>query len=82
VHVAEHLALTASAVLAGRSIGVTTLFGTLAPGPLLWTIRPIAHLLLNTVATVLAAVAVGHWLTDRARPHRQPDALRAPVSSS
>jgi hypothetical protein len=66
LHVVEHVALTASAALVGRSIGVTTFLGTLDPGPVLWTIRPTAHLLLNTVASILAVMAVRHWLASAA----------------
>ena len=57
-HVAEHVALTVSAALLGRAIGVTTLFGTLAPGPAQWSLRVAAHLGINAAATIAAALAV------------------------
>ncbi len=65
IHVAEHLALTVSAVIAGRAIGLTTGFGTLDPGPILWSFRVNAHLALNTAATLFAAVAVTRFLRGR-----------------
>lgn len=65
VHVIEHLVLTATVALIGRAVGVTTLFGLLQPGPVLWTVRPAAHLALNAVGTVLAGVAVVHWARSR-----------------
>jgi hypothetical protein len=65
VHVLEHAVLTATAAAAGRAVGVTTLFGTLEPGPLLFTVRPLAHFTLNAVATAFAVLAA----LDVARSH-------------
>jgi hypothetical protein len=62
VHVAEHVALTFGVIATGRAIGVTTLFGALSPGPTLWSVRVLAHLGLNAVATLAAAVALIHIL--------------------
>lgn len=61
LHVGEHVALTATAMWAGRSIGVTTGFGQLE-GAAAGGVRVWAHFLLNMVATGLAAVAVLGWL--------------------
>lgn len=68
-HVVEHAALTITAAITGRALGVTTLFGLLDAGPLLWSLRVVAHFTLNGVATAAAVVAVatvaGQW-------HRHP----------
>jgi hypothetical protein len=66
-HVLEHVALTASAAIGGRALGVTTVFGALEPGPLLWTYRPMAHFALNTVATLFALDAVVGFARRRGR---------------
>lgn len=65
VHLLEHAALTLSVFVAGHAIGVTTLFGTLEPGPTLWSLRVLAHLGLNATATLFAAVAVIQFLRAR-----------------
>lgn len=57
-HVAEHAALTITAAITGRALGVTTLFGLLDAGPLLWSLRVVAHFALNAVATAAAVLAV------------------------
>lgn len=68
-HVVEHAALTVTAAITGRALGVTTLFGLLEAGPLLWSLRVVAHFALNTVATAAAVLAVATV----ARPwHRHP----------
>ena len=69
IHVIEHIALTSSLLAAGRSIGVTTLFGALDPGPGLWGTRVIAHFGLNAVASAAAAVALVH-IVARGRARR------------
>lgn len=58
LHVAEHVALTVTAAWVGTAIGLTTLFGILDAGPGLWTLRVLAHFVLNAVATMAAGVAV------------------------
>lgn len=50
VHVLEHVLLTATVLLAGTSIGVTTFFG-LVEGPVMTTWRIWAHFLFNLVAS-------------------------------
>lgn len=72
LHVVEHVALTVTLAWVGTAIGLTTLFGILDAGPGLWTLRILAHFMLNAVATVAAGVAViaryglvRHGLRDR-----------------
>lgn len=77
LHVAEHVALTATAATAGTAVGVTTVFGLLENGPALWTLRVNAHLTLNTIATVAAAVSVLAWSADIPRT-----SLRGGISRS
>lgn len=69
-HVLEHVALSLTTAVWGRAIGVTTLLGTLDAGPALWRLRVLAHLALNTIASVYAAVGVIQSV--RARPTRMP----------
>ena len=57
--------LLAAVGLAASAIGVTTLFGTLEPGPTLWSLRVLAHLGFNAGATMFAAVAVIQFLRAR-----------------
>jgi hypothetical protein len=61
LHVLEHAVLTATAALGGRALGVTTAFGLFEPGPLLWTYRPMAHFVLNAVATAFAIHATARF---------------------
>jgi hypothetical protein len=70
VHVVEHVALTVSVIVGSRPRGLSTLFGTLDPGPGLWTYRVWWHLTVNAVATTLLAVAL-------ARAHRRHTARAA-----
>lgn len=58
VHVAEHVALTVSVALSGRAIGVSTLFGTLDPGRVLWAYRVWWHLTINAMATTMLLLAI------------------------
>jgi hypothetical protein len=74
LHVIEHIALTSSLLAVGRSIGVTTLFGALDPGPGLWGTRVIAHFGLNTAASAATAVALVH-LVARGRTRRTASQL-------
>ena len=57
-HCLEHLALTMSAVLAGRPIGLSTGFGLLPVGPGLWSYRVWWHFIANLVPLVLIAAAL------------------------
>lgn len=58
VHVAEHVALTVSVALSGRAIGVSTMFGALDPGRVLWTYRVWWHLTINAMATTMLLLAI------------------------
>lgn len=54
-HLAEHVVLAATAMLAGEAIGVTTAFGAVAAGsPGAVALRVWAHFALNLVVTVYA----------------------------
>jgi hypothetical protein len=57
-HCCEHLALTASTLVTGRAIGLSTLFGLLGPGPFLWSYRVWWHLLANLAPVALIAAAL------------------------
>jgi hypothetical protein len=88
LHVLEHVALTVTAVIGGRALGVTTVFGLLEPGPLMWTYRPMAHFALNAAATFFALDAVvglirgsGTWAFGR-RPSLLRDRPPAARSSA
>jgi hypothetical protein len=81
VHVAEHVLLTVSVLIAGRAIGLSTGFGELS-GTALFTYRIWFHFVVNLAATILALLAFhsmqarGHFdgLLPRwpfASPHRQ-----------
>jgi hypothetical protein len=61
VHVAEHVSLTVSVLMTRRALGFSTLFGTLDPGPRLWSYRVWWHLSINAIATTLAAIALIRW---------------------
>ena len=52
LHVLEHVALTATVLAGGPARGLSTLFGTLDPGPGLWTYRVWWHLTINTTPHV------------------------------
>lgn len=69
-HLLEHVALSLTTAVWGRAIGVTTLLGTLEAGPTLWRLRVLAHLALNTIASIYAAVGIVH--TVRASTTRSP----------
>lgn len=70
-HVLEHVALALTTAVAGRAIGVTTLLGTLDAGPSLWRLRVLAHLALNTIASVYATLGVVHTMGATRKP-KQP----------
>lgn len=61
IHVAEHVALTTSVVAGRRPIGLSTLFGTVDPGPTLWTYRVWWHFTINAVATTFVLLAAVEW---------------------
>lgn len=58
LHLLEHVALTGSLLIGGRAIGISTLFGTLQPGPAGWTYRVWFHFMINLAATIAAGVAL------------------------
>lgn len=62
VHVLEHLSLTATTVLFGEAIGVTTAFG-LVTGVGLTSLRVWAHFAINLVATWFAMRALAEMLS-------------------
>lgn len=66
LHVAEHIALTATAAMAGKAIGVSTFLG-LVDGPVMTSYRVWFHFLINLAATWAAAKAVAS-LYDRRLP--------------
>lgn len=57
IHVAEHLALTATTAAWGKAAGLSTFFG-LVSGPVMTSYRVWFHFLINLVATWFAARAV------------------------
>jgi hypothetical protein len=57
-HVAEHVLLTLTFLWFGRAAGVSTFFGLVGPGPVLWTYRVWWHFVINAVATVLLLKAL------------------------
>jgi hypothetical protein len=66
LHGLEHLSLMLSVWLgAPRAIGVSTWFGTMAPGPGLWTYRVWWHFLANVLGSVIFAGALRHVWADR-----------------
>lgn len=58
-HVMEHIALTGTYLLFGKAMGVSTLFGLVGAGPLMWSYRVWFHFAINLVATVYAVRAMG-----------------------
>lgn len=63
LHVAEHLTLTATQLLTGRSLGLSTLFGLAAHLPGIWgpSLRVWWHFLINLAVTVAVCLAVAAW---------------------
>jgi hypothetical protein len=54
-HVAEHVALTATTLLSGQAVGLTTAFGLLPPGgPASTALRVWAHFAINLALTLYA----------------------------
>jgi hypothetical protein len=65
-HCVEHLSLTASVWLgAHRPIGLSTWFGTLPPGPGLWTYRVWWHFWANAIPTAIFVTAAVQLWRDR-----------------
>lgn len=65
VHVVEHLALTATLLVAGRAVGVTNLLGLVPAGARATGVRVVLHAVVNTVATALVVVGLVHHATRR-----------------
>ncbi|MEV0005831.1 DUF6008 family protein [Micromonospora sp. NPDC050980] len=66
IHGLEHLLLTLSVAFgAKQAIGLSTWFGTLQPGPGLWTYRIWWHALANLVGSVIFAIALYHLWRER-----------------
>lgn len=57
-HVVEHIALTATLVWTGTAVGVSTFFGLVDAGPLLWSYRVWFHFAINLFATIYAWKAI------------------------
>lgn len=77
-HVAEHLLLTATSLLTGRAVGMSTLFGVLAPpAPAATASRVLVHFVVNLVATAYALQAVRHARALELFPRRSPVNLLA-----
>lgn len=77
LHVAEHLALTTTLILAGRGHGVSTGFGLFASGTtaaIAW--RVWLHFLINLVATVLAVSALANWASSARVVHQSGPLVR------
>lgn len=79
LHVAEHIALTATAVIWGKAIGVSTFLG-LVDGPVLTSYRVWFHFLINLAATWAAAKALISSLYDRKL--QKPNPARKPTVTS
>lgn len=77
LHVAEHLALTTTLILAGRGHGDSTGFGLFASGTtaaIAW--RVWLHFLINLVATVLAVSALANWASSARVVHQSGPLVR------
>lgn len=67
IHGLEHVSLTLSVAFgASEAIGLSTWFGTLQPGPGLWTYRVWWHFLANVAGSVIFAIALVHLWRERA----------------
>lgn len=64
-HVVEHVALTATWLLFGKAIGVSTLFGLVGSGPFLSSYRVWWHFTINLIATIYAVRAVKEFADER-----------------
>lgn len=79
-HLLEHVALSLTTAVWGRAIGVTTLLGTLDAGPSMWRLRVLAHLGLNSIATLFAVIAVAQLVRARAVAGREDPPDEGPTS--
>jgi hypothetical protein len=67
IHGLEHLSLTLSVAWgAKRAIGLSTWFGTMAPGPGLWTFRIWWHAIANLIGSFIFAMALYQLWRERA----------------
>ncbi len=57
-HVMEHVALTGTYLVFGKAMGLSTFFGLVAAGPLMWSYRVWFHFAINLIATVYAVRAL------------------------
>lgn len=64
-HLAEHVALTATWLMFGTAVGVSTFFGLVGGGALLSSYRVWFHFLLNLVVTLYAAKALKVFLDEK-----------------
>lgn len=65
VHVAEHVALTATWVMFGKAIGISTFFGLVSAGPFSSSYRVWWHFAINLFVTVLATRALRGFAKER-----------------
>ena len=82
IHGLEHVALTVSVALgAKQAIGLSTWFGTLDPGPGLWTYRIWWHFIANVIGTTIMVIALYHLWRER-RQVREPFGLSHPDTAT
>jgi len=65
VHVAEHVALTTTWLVFGKSMGISTFFGLVSAGPFLSSYRVWWHFVINLIVTVYAARALKGFAKER-----------------
>jgi hypothetical protein len=66
IHGLEHLSLTLSVALgAPRAVGLSTWFGTMHPGPGLWTYRVWWHFVANVLGSAVFAITAWHLWHER-----------------
>ena len=65
VHVAEHVLLTVTWLMFGKTIGISTFFGLVAAGPFLSSYRVWWHFVINLIVTVYAARALKGFAEER-----------------
>ncbi|PRX44678.1 hypothetical protein B0I33_111192 [Prauserella shujinwangii] len=88
LHGLEHLVLTVSVALGGPAVGLSTWFGTIEPGPALWTYRIWWHFLANVAGSIVLTVALCLLWAERDRVAgswsgaRRVTPQRAPVHSN
>lgn len=64
-HVVEHVVLTGTWFIFGKTIGVSTFFGLVSAGPLLSSYRVWWHFTINLIATVYATRALKEFADER-----------------